>query len=91
MGRELTYFNGELSYDGLLNSLRTRDIAYTLEFFPEEGKYHHSGHRKCGVSLSPDQVAEGRRAMPEMRTSTDSGCAAEGTRAWTAGCRDPCR
>ena len=59
MGRELTYFNGELNYDGLLNSLRTQDIAYTVEFFPEEGKYHHSGHRKCGVSLSPAEVSEG--------------------------------
>ena len=58
MGRELTCFEGELSYDGLLSSLRTQDIAYTVEFFPEEGKYHHSGHRRCGVSLSPVEVAE---------------------------------
>ena len=58
MGRELTCFEGEFSYDGLLNSLRAQDIAYTVEFFPEEGKYHHSGHRKCGVSLSPAEVAE---------------------------------
>lgn len=59
MGRELTYFNGEPSYDGLLNSLRTQDISYTVEFFPEEGKYHHSGHRRCAVSLSPAEVSEG--------------------------------
>ena len=58
MGRELTCFRGELSYDGLLSSLRSQDIAYTVEFFPEEGKYHHSGHRRCGVSLSPVEVAE---------------------------------
>ena len=57
MGRELTVFSGDLTYDGLANALRTQNIAYTAEFFPEEGKYHHSGHRKCGVSLTPDEVA----------------------------------
>lgn len=57
MGRELTVFGGELSYDGLARSLRSQDIEYTVEFYPEEGKYHHSGHRKCGVSLSPREVA----------------------------------
>ena len=56
LGRELTAFEGELSYDGLVESLRSQRIAYTVEFFPEEGKYHHSGHRKCGVRLSPGEV-----------------------------------
>ena len=57
MGREMTVFGGELSYDGLAEALRSQRIEYTVEFYPEEGKYHHSGHRKCGVSLSPRQVA----------------------------------
>ena len=57
MARELTFIDGELSYDGLRQALREQSIAYTVEFFPEEGKYHHSGHRKCGVNLSPDEVA----------------------------------
>ena len=52
MGRELTVFKGDLSYDGFADALRTQSIAYTLEFFPQEGKYHLSGHRKCGVSYS---------------------------------------
>ena len=56
LGRELTVFQGEPGYDDLVRALRTQDIAYTVEFFPEEGKYHFSGHRKCGVSYSPDQV-----------------------------------
>ncbi len=56
LARELTIFNGNPSYDGLSEALRTQDIAYTIEFFPEEGKYHHSGHRKCGVSFTPDEV-----------------------------------
>ncbi len=65
MGRELTYFRGGLDYDGLLDSLRTQNIAHTVEFFPEEGKYHHSGHRKCGVSLSPAEVSEGNGRCPK--------------------------
>ena len=64
MGRELTVFGGELSYDGLADALRSQRIEYTVEFYPEEGKYHHSGHRKCGVSLSPRQVAVNGQRCP---------------------------
>ena len=64
MARELTVFNGEPSYDGLAEALRTQDIAYTIEFFPEEGKYHNSGHRKCGVSYDPGEVDRNGRACP---------------------------
>ena len=64
MARELTFIDGELSYDGLRQALREQSIAYTVEFFPEEGKYHHSGHRKCGVNLSPDEVAKTGATCP---------------------------
>ena len=64
LARELTVFNGDLSYDGLVESLRTQDIAYTIEFFPEEGKYHLSGHRKCGVRYEPEEVATIGSACP---------------------------
>ena len=64
MARELTMIDGELSYDGLRRALKEQSIAYTVEFFPEEGKYHNSGHRKCGVNMSPAEVAATGEACP---------------------------
>ena len=61
LGRELTVFPGEPGYDGLRESLMAQRINYTVEFFPQEGKYHYSGHRKCGVRYSP---AEGNKNGP---------------------------
>ena len=56
LAREATVFPGQLGYDGLLDSLRKQDIEYTVEVYPAEGKYHHTGHRACGYSVP---VAEG--------------------------------
>ncbi len=49
LGRELTAFQGPLTFDGLAAALREERIAYTLEYHPEEGKYHATGHRACNV------------------------------------------
>lgn len=54
LGRELTVFQGERSYRGLADALAGNQVAYTVEFYPEEGKYHYNGHRNCGVSQSPE-------------------------------------
>ena len=58
LGRELTVMNGEMTYDGLVQTMRKQDISYTVEFYPEEGKYHHSGHRACHVKMSTEEVRE---------------------------------
>ena len=59
LGREATLFQTELSYAGIAKAINTGEgLAGTLEFFPEEGKYHFDGHRKCGLCISPQETAE---------------------------------
>ncbi|WP_322168841.1 UvrD-helicase domain-containing protein [Acutalibacter caecimuris] len=57
LGREANLLDTELSYPGLQAALETgRGFLGTLEFFPQEGKYHYDGHRKCGLCLSPEET-----------------------------------
>ena len=57
IGREANIFDTELSYPAMMDSIKTRKgFLGTIEFFPEEGKYHFDGHRDCGVSLSPKET-----------------------------------
>ena len=54
LGREANLLDIDCSYEGLYQAIQTgKGLEGTVEFFPEEGKYHFDGHRKCGVSLSP--------------------------------------
>ena len=59
LGREATVFGTDLDYFSMAAALRTgTGLAGTVEFFPEEGKYHLDGHRKCGVRVEPEQTRE---------------------------------
>jgi uncharacterized protein (TIGR00375 family) len=58
LGREANVFSGPVTYKELRDILRTKDstrFLYTIEFFPQEGKYHWDGHRGCGQRLSPGE------------------------------------
>lgn len=57
LAREATVFTTEPDYYSIMNALKTGDgYCGTVEFFPEEGKYHEDGHRKCGVCLTPEET-----------------------------------
>ena len=63
LGREATFFDCAPDYFALRRALeRGEGYGGTVEFFPEEGKYHADGHRKCGVRLEPKEtIANGGR------------------------------
>jgi uncharacterized protein (TIGR00375 family) len=64
MGREATVFELEkLTYENVRQAIMRKGglknrLEYTIEFYPEEGKYHFSGHRSCKVSFGPSEIRE---------------------------------
>ena len=65
IGREATAFNTDFCYGGLEAALKSGDPAnflYTVEFFPQEGKYYADGHRKCGIARLPGKSHRGSPA-----------------------------
>jgi uncharacterized protein (TIGR00375 family) len=78
-GREATIIEGELSYGGVVAAFKSAGngrepgsggqrpagrVVGTIEFYPEEGKYHYTGHRDCGVRQNPEDTARLGRGCP---------------------------
>lgn len=72
LGREATVFDLEsLSYQNILAALKRSNaknkVAYTVEFYPEEGRYHFDGHAKCKVRLSPAETKKLKGICPKCK------------------------
>jgi uncharacterized protein (TIGR00375 family) len=66
LGREANFFHTDFNYFNLREALKdpTRGFLGTVEFFPEEGKYHLDGHRKCDVCLEPVETRKMHAICP---------------------------
>jgi uncharacterized protein (TIGR00375 family) len=67
LGREANAFDCALDYREIAETIRKKDrrkLLFTIEFFPEEGKYHYDGHRQCGVIFSPSQTKANQYLCP---------------------------
>lgn len=65
LGREANLLEIPMSYEGLAQAIQTGKGLYgTIEFFPEEGKYHMDGHRKCNLCLSPSDTMKYNGVCP---------------------------
>jgi uncharacterized protein (TIGR00375 family) len=68
LGREANVFDTELSFEGIKETLKHKDkrkFLFTIEFFPEEGKYHFDGHRDCQVRFTPQQTKANNNRCPK--------------------------
>ncbi len=67
LGREANIFDTELTYDSIIEAMKSGSPNHflgTLEFYPEEGKYHYDGHRKCEISFHPTQTLSHNNICP---------------------------
>lgn len=68
IGREVNCFECELDYFEILNAIKLQDsekFKFTIEFFPQEGKYHWDGHRNCDARISPQEALAHNNLCPK--------------------------
>ena len=74
IGREANILDTEISYPAIIKAIKSRQgFIGTIEFFPEEGKYHYDGHRDCGVSLTPEETIRYDYRCPVCRRKVTVG------------------
>jgi len=65
LGREANIFETDISYSAIINAIKKKSgFIGTIEFFPQEGKYHYDGHRTCGICLSPKETIKQHYQCP---------------------------
>lgn len=70
IGREANVFECAPDYDEITTAIKTKDpkkFLYTVEFFPEEGKYHFDGHRNCHMRWSPQETKQRQFMCPTCK------------------------
>ena len=66
LGREANLFDTSVDYPSMIKAMTNGEgFLGTIEFFPEEGKYHLDGHRKCGVRLEPLETKKYKGLCPQ--------------------------
>ncbi|MDP2930196.1 MAG: endonuclease Q family protein [bacterium] len=68
MGREANVFDTDLNYRAIMEAIKQKNpkkFLYTIEFFPEEGKYHFDGHRACNICFSPQETKKNKGRCPK--------------------------
>ena len=61
--------NGKITFNDIVSAIKKEEaakfkIGYTIEFYPEEGKYHYNGHRNCQVVQTPQETKEKGKICP---------------------------
>ncbi len=67
IGREANVFDCTMTFRDIVKVIQTKDKAkflFTIEFFPEEGKYHFDGHRNCSILFSPAESRKHKNLCP---------------------------
>lgn len=68
LGRNASLFDTTLSYQDIIDSIKSEEgFTGTVSLFPQEGKYHYDGHRKCQICLSPQESTERQNICPVCR------------------------